>query len=96
MKAAAQIREAEACDAAAQRRHQRTQQHAENADIGTQRIAAQPGQGACGAVQRGACRRDGREARVHGRRASGAEAAPVSIVATTDMPGRTSAPITGL
>ena len=40
MQAAAQIGDAEGRDAAAERRHDRAEQHAEDADIGTQQVSA--------------------------------------------------------
>ena len=115
MQPAAQVREPESRDAAANGRKERADQDAQDADIGPERIRAEPrgihpaawvatpaevigagadrrrrrraGQGRRSWVRRRVARR--RSAALHGP-------APVSTVASTDMPGLTSAPSEGL
>src|SRR6185437_11549517 len=98
--AAAQIGNAEARYAAAERRHDRAEQHAEDADIGADRVRAEAGMRRGVRLQCAPARAHRREMQGH-RCATDAGAAPpliarVSMVASTDMPGRTRVPSEGL
>jgi hypothetical protein len=72
MQAAAQVGDAEGGDAAAERRHDRAEQHAENADIGTQRVGAQARMTNARSGERRPRAGEGRVADAHGCFAAGA------------------------
>src|SRR5262249_52081702 len=102
---AAQVRKPEGGDPAPERSHRRAEQNTDEADIGPPRIEREPRDKLASEMKRRAGGRDRREMQSHfldrsacpavcgGADASAAATVrPVSTVASTDMPGRTSFP----